>query len=616
MSDLSLAEDKLGSFSEDPELFTEEFTGLMRSFDLTWGDLQILSHCYTPEKEQHVILAARAHADQVAAQAQEGHTVQQVGNNAVPEADPQWNGQINFIVKEDQQGPDENPTVFQGRLVEAFKKYTNVDPSSPEGQALLALHFIAQSAPDIRDVAKKTERTQRDKRKAQMMAMALSTQRPPKGRPGFLARKLEEGMPQMPESEGDPSSFDGFTIKGVRGSKAQGRLRMPACDRTLGNDVRPLRVHALRSAMLGAGLVRGLRAGTQVWLWGSRGRSLTLPHAARGLHAGDRRPSAGRGPLERRPSLPAAAIVNSAPRPLQPYLRLMRLDKPIGTWLLYLPCTWSIGLAAEPGCFPDWYMLSLFGTGAVLMRGAGCTINDMWDQDYDKKVTRTASRPIAAGDISTFQSFVFLGGQLTLALGVLLCLNYYSIALGAASLLLVITYPLMKRITYWPQLALGLTFNWGALLGWSAVKGSCDPSVCLPLYFSGIMWTLIYDTIYAHQDKRDDALIGLKSTALLFREDTKQWLSGFTVAMLGALSLVGVNIGQTVPYYTALAAVGAHLAHQIYTLDIHRPEDCWDKFTSNRTTGLIIFLGIVLGNLWKEKETDKTKKNIDNRIEN
>eukprot|EP00069_Balaena_mysticetus_P011061 bmy_20966T0 len=274
---------------------------------------------------------------------------------------------------------------------------------------------------------------------------------------------------------------------------------MPACDRTLGNDVRPLRVHALRSAMLGAGLVRGLRAGTQVWLWGSRGRSLTLPHAARGLHAGDRRPSAGRGPLERRPSLPAVAIVNSAPRPLQPYLRLMRLDKPIGTWLLYLPCTWSIGLAAEPGCFPDWYMLSLFGTGAVLMRGAGCTINDMWDQDYDKKVTRTASRPIAAGDISTFQSFVFLGGQLTLALGVLLCLNYYSIALGAASLLLVITYPLMKRITYWPQLAL----------------------------------------------------------------DTKQWLSGFTVAMLGALSLVGVNIGQTVPYYTALAAVGAHLAHQV-----------------------------------------------------
>ncbi|XP_043304040.1 4-hydroxybenzoate polyprenyltransferase, mitochondrial isoform X3 [Cervus elaphus] len=332
-----------------------------------------------------------------------------------------------------------------------------------------------------------------------------------------------------------------------------------------------------------AGLARALRAGKQAWLWGARGRSLALVHASRGPHAADWQPSAGRGPRRRPLSLSAAAVVNSAPRPLQPYLRLMRLDKPIGTWLLYLPCTWSIGLAADPGCLPDWYMLSLFGTGAVLMRGAGCTINDMWDQDFDKKVTRTASRPIAAGDISTFQSFVFLGGQLTLALGILLCLNYYSIALGAASLLLVITYPLMKRITYWPQLALGLTFNWGALLGWSAIKGSCDPSVCLPLYFSGIMWTLIYDTIYAHQDKKDDALIGLKSTALRFREDTRKWLTGFSVAMLGALSLVGVSSGQTAPYYAALAAVGAHLAHQIYTLDIHRPEDCWEKFTSNRT---------------------------------
>ncbi|XP_046513249.1 4-hydroxybenzoate polyprenyltransferase, mitochondrial isoform X2 [Equus quagga] len=333
----------------------------------------------------------------------------------------------------------------------------------------------------------------------------------------------------------------------------------------------------------GAGLARGLRAVTQAWLRGSRGRSVVLARAAGPPGTGDSRRRAGPGPGGRGLSLSAAAVVEAAPRPVQPYLRLMRLDKPIGTWLLYLPCTWSIGLAAEPGCFPDWYMLSLFGTGAVLMRGAGCTINDMWDRDYDKKVTRTANRPIAAGDISTFRSFVFLGGQLTLALGVLLCLNYYSVALGAASLLLVITYPLMKRVTYWPQLALGLAFNWGALLGWSAVKGSCDPSVCLPLYFSGIMWTLIYDTIYAHQDKKDDALIGLKSTALWFREDTKQWLSGFSVAMVGALSLVGVSSEQTAPYYAALAAVGAHLARQIYTLDIHRPEDCWDKFTSNRT---------------------------------
>ncbi|XP_006039016.2 4-hydroxybenzoate polyprenyltransferase, mitochondrial [Alligator sinensis] len=246
-------------------------------------------------------------------------------------------------------------------------------------------------------------------------------------------------------------------------------------------------------------------------------------------------------------------------------------------------------------------MLSLFGAGAVLMRGAGCTINDMWDQEYDKKVTRTASRPIASGDISAFQALVFLGGQLSLALCVLLCLNYYSIALGTASLSLVITYPLMKRITYWPQLVLGLTFNWGALLGWSAIKGSCDWSVCVPLYFSGVMWTLIYDTIYAHQDKRDDVVIGVKSTALRFKEDTKQWLSGFGGIMLMGLCVAGMNCDQTFPYYTAVAAVGAHLAYQIYTLDINKPEDCWKKFTSNRTLGSLLFIGIVLGNLWKRK---------------
>lgn len=283
----------------------------------------------------------------------------------------------------------------------------------------------------------------------------------------------------------------------------------------------------------------------------------------------------------------------------------MRLDKPIGTWLLYLPCTWSIGLAADPGCLPDLHMLTLFGVGALLMRGAGCTINDMWDKDFDKKVSRTATRPIASGDITRFQALVFLGGQLSLALGVLLSLNYYSIALGAASLSLVVTYPLMKRITYWPQFILGLTFNWGALLGWSAVKGSCDWSVCLPLYVSGVMWTLIYDTIYAHQDKDDDLKVGVKSTALRFQENTKLWLSGFTGAMLSGLLLAGVNADQTAPYYCAVSAVALHLAHQIYSVDINRPEDCWKKFASNRNLGLLLFLGIVAGNLWKKRSDEQ-----------
>ncbi|KAL6114753.1 coq2 [Pungitius sinensis] len=297
----------------------------------------------------------------------------------------------------------------------------------------------------------------------------------------------------------------------------------------------------------------------------------------------------------------AAAVVNSAPAPVQPYLRLMRLDKPIGTWLLYLPSTWSIALAADPGCLPHLDMLTLFGAGALLMRGAGCTINDMWDKDFDKKVTRTASRPIASGQVSQMQALVFLGGQLSLALGVLLCLNYYSVALGAASLCLVVSYPLMKRITYWPQFVLGLTFNWGALLGWAAVRGFCDWSVCLPLYFSGVMWTLIYDTIYAHQDKEDDVKIGVKSTALRFNEQTKPWLSGFALAMVSGLAVAGANAEQTLPYYAALSAVAAHLTRQIYTLDINKSEDCWKTFSSNRNLGLLLLLGIVAGNLWKER---------------
>uniref|UniRef100_A0A3B3ZUB4 4-hydroxybenzoate polyprenyltransferase, mitochondrial n=1 Tax=Periophthalmus magnuspinnatus TaxID=409849 RepID=A0A3B3ZUB4_9GOBI len=308
-------------------------------------------------------------------------------------------------------------------------------------------------------------------------------------------------------------------------------------------------------------------------------------------------------------SLSAASIVNSAPAPVQPYLRLMRLDKPIGTWLLYLPCTWSIALASDPGCLPHLGMLTLFGTGALLMRGAGCTINDMWDKDFDKKVSRTATRPIASGEISRFQALVFLGGQLSLALGVLLCLNNYSIVLGAASLGLVVTYPLMKRITYWPQLVLGLTFNWGALLGWSAIKGSCDWSVCLPLYFSGVMWTLIYDTIYAHQDKDDDIKVGVRSTALKFQNQTKPWLSGFAVAMISGLAVTGINAEQTLPYYAVLSTVAIHLAYQIYTLDINKPEDCWKKFVSNRNIGLLLFLGILTGNF-----TTKMKTEVNSRI--
>lgn len=299
------------------------------------------------------------------------------------------------------------------------------------------------------------------------------------------------------------------------------------------------------------------------------------------------------------PTLPQRLVLNSPPT-LAAYMQLMRLDRPIGSWLLFWPCGWSLALSAGPGCLPDPWLMALFGVGALVMRGAGCTINDMWDKDYDGKVARTASRPLASGRLSQFDALVFLGAQLGLGCLILQELNFYSVCLGAASLGLVITYPLMKRFTYWPQLALGFTFNWGALLGSAAALGQCQWAVCGPLYLSGVAWTLVYDTIYAHQDKYDDVIIGIKSTALKFEEATPRWLAGFGTAMITGLLTVGHNAGQTWPYYLTVALVSGHLAKQIWTLDIHNAADCGEKFRANRHLGLLLFLGIVAGNLLKE----------------
>lgn len=285
------------------------------------------------------------------------------------------------------------------------------------------------------------------------------------------------------------------------------------------------------------------------------------------------------------------------PRQVQPYARLARLDKPIGTWLLLWPCMWSISLAATPGQLPDFKMMALFGCGALLLRGAGCTVNDLLDRDIDTMVERTKLRPVASGLLTPFQGLCFLGFQLLLGLGILLQLNNYSRILGASSLLLVFSYPLMKRFTFWPQAYLGLTFNWGALLGWAAVKGSLDPSVVLPLYASGVFWTLVYDTIYAHQDKEDDLKVGVKSTALHFGDSTKEWISGFGIACLGGLAVSGFNAEIGWPYYASLAAASGHLGWQIWTVDLSSRVDCNRKFVSNKWFGAIIFGGILAGRL-------------------
>ncbi|KAH6798524.1 polyprenyltransferase 1 [Perilla frutescens var. frutescens] len=285
------------------------------------------------------------------------------------------------------------------------------------------------------------------------------------------------------------------------------------------------------------------------------------------------------------------------PEKARPYARLARLDKPIGTWLLAWPCMWSITMAAASGSLPDIKMMMLFGTGALLLRGAGCTINDLLDQDIDTKVDRTRLRPIASGVLSPFQGLCFLSFQLLLGLGILLQLNNFSRVLGASSLLLVFSYPLMKRLTFWPQAYLGLTFNWGALLGWAAVRGSLDPAVVIPLYTSGVFWTLVYDTIYAHQDKEDDKKVGVKSTALRFGDSTKEWISGFGAACIGSLALSGYNANLEWPYYVFLSAASTQLAWQIFAVDLSSRADCNRKFVSNKWFGAIVCSGILFGKL-------------------
>ena len=286
------------------------------------------------------------------------------------------------------------------------------------------------------------------------------------------------------------------------------------------------------------------------------------------------------------------------PAAWRPYARLMRLDRPIGTWLLLLPCWWGLALGWRTG--PEAVDLLeiarlylLFSVGAVVMRGAGCTVNDLWDRDFDRKVARTADRPIASGAISVRQALIFLVAQLLIGLGILLQLNQTSWMLGVAVLALVFTYPLFKRVTYWPQFVLGLTFNWGALMGWAAVTDTVALP-CLLLYAAGIVWTLGYDTIYAHQDKGDDAMIGIKSSALALGARTRPFLWGFYgLTMIGLLTM-GWSAELSPLYYLSLAPAATQLAWQAWRVDINNPHDCLEKFKSNRLFGLIVTAAIIV----------------------
>jgi 4-hydroxybenzoate polyprenyltransferase len=284
-----------------------------------------------------------------------------------------------------------------------------------------------------------------------------------------------------------------------------------------------------------------------------------------------------------------------APGFLRPYLRLSRLDRPIGSWLLLIPCWWSSALAAIAAGArgPSLVHIVLFFIGAFAMRGAGCTWNDIVDRDLDAAVERTRSRPIPSGQVSLTQAAVFLVVQALVGLAVLLSFNRFTIGLGIASLVIVAVYPFMKRITYWPQIVLGLAFSWGALMGWAAAFGSLAVPPLL-LYAGSIAWVIGYDTIYAHQDREDDALIGIKSTALLFRERTKPMLATFYTLAVILLGAAGFAAGGGMIFALGLGAFAVHLGWQIARLDIADPDNCLAVFKSDRDAGLILFAGLLL----------------------
>jgi 4-hydroxybenzoate polyprenyltransferase len=284
-----------------------------------------------------------------------------------------------------------------------------------------------------------------------------------------------------------------------------------------------------------------------------------------------------------------------APNWSRPYLRLARLDRPIGSWLLLMPCWWSTALAgvAARAAVPDVATIALFFVGAFAMRGAGCTWNDIVDRDLDGRVERTRFRPIPAGQVSVRQAAGFLIAQALVGFFVLIQFNAFAVAVGIASLAIVVVYPFMKRITYWPQIVLGLAFSWGALMGWAVAFGRLDPPALL-LYAGSIAWVIGYDTIYAHQDREDDALIGIKSTALLFGERTKPMLAAFFTAAVLLIGCAAYLAGAGPVFWLALGGFAAHLVWQVWRLDISDPDLCLALFKSNRDAGLLLFAGLLL----------------------
>ena len=294
------------------------------------------------------------------------------------------------------------------------------------------------------------------------------------------------------------------------------------------------------------------------------------------------------------------------PRGLWPYAQLARWDRPIGWQLLLWPCLWSVSLVASAGAktgapllsvMPSLWHMVLFTIGAIAMRGAGCTWNDLIDRNIDAQVERTRSRPLPSGQVSRKQAYVFLGLQALTGLAVLLQFNRFTIILGISSLAIVAIYPFMKRITSWPQAVLGLAFSWGALMGWAALRGELGLPAIL-LYIGTIFWVIGYDTIYAHQDKEDDALVGVRSTARLFGAKSKQAIAALYGLALLFMAGAFASAEVPMPALAGLLAAGSHMFRQTQYLDIDNPDQCLKLFKSNTIIGLLIFLGLIGGAMW------------------
>lgn len=295
-----------------------------------------------------------------------------------------------------------------------------------------------------------------------------------------------------------------------------------------------------------------------------------------------------------RSDIRTTGLIALLPAGLRPYALLSRLDRPIGWWLLLLPCWWALALAWPRPL--DWTFVwygFLFWLGAVVMRGAGCTYNDIVDREFDAQVARTATRPIPSGQVDVLMAAVWMGAQLLVGFLVLVQFNQMTLWVGAASLGLVAIYPFMKRVTWWPQVFLGLAFNWGAIIGWTAATGSVDWAIA-PLYLAGICWTLGYDTIYAHQDIDDDILIGVRSTARRFGKQSRIWIGGFYVAMSLLLGAVGHLAGAEWPWFAGCGIATLLLAWQIATVRLADPRACLAAFKFHRWIGLVITLGAIL----------------------